>query len=95
MLIYKALLRSANGREFDKDFPNIRLYNDGTGTLARGNYVIELLDKNGKVYRRGFVKDFPRRSKGPWELLRLALNDVNMRYGHDEGEVPFMPISMG
>lgn len=87
MLIFQSRLRSSNGPEYDRGFPDVHIFNTGEGTKSSGCYVIEMRDKNGKVYRRGVVRDFPRLRKGPWELLRLGLNDIEKRYGHDESGV--------
>lgn len=52
-----------------------RIVNDGTGTADSGNYRVEL-SKWGRpksVWRQGTVRGFPRRRRGPWDLLYRAL----------------------
>lgn len=53
----------------------IDIANDGKGTPERGNYMVRLA-KMGRpldTWRRGVVKDFPRLSRGPYDLLLRAL----------------------
>jgi hypothetical protein len=52
--------------------------NDGTGTETKGNYDVRLLKwgDSGKVWKEGRVKGFPRLSRGPWDLLYLALKNI-------------------
>lgn len=52
--------------------------NDGTGTLQRGNYRFQL-SQSGRpnaTSRVGSVRDFPRRAKNVWWLLREVLNEA-------------------
>lgn len=53
----------------------LKIANDGTGTLERGNYTWALDDgkPHGEV-RRGRVRGFPRAPRGgAWRLLRRVL----------------------
>lgn len=49
--------------------------NDGTGTEEIGNYRVTLSKwgRPQRVWRRGRVEGFPRKSRGPWDLLYRAL----------------------
>lgn len=54
------------------------IVNDGSGDIDRGNYDI-MLSKWGQPtvsWKKGRVEDFPRRIRGPWDLLYLALRNV-------------------
>ncbi len=51
----------------------INIANDGTGNGTHGNYDVRLIDKNGRVFKRGRVLRFPRVTRSIWTLLRLAL----------------------
>jgi len=59
------------------------IVNDGTGTLAKGNYKARFSTSKLrlKVWRKGTVKNFPRKNTGVWKLLYLALKDVYERKG--------------
>lgn len=53
----------------------IEIANDGRGTRERGNYKVRLA-KRGRptqAWRHGAVSDFPRQTKGPYDLLLHAL----------------------
>ncbi len=53
----------------------IDIANDGTGTAERGNYKVRLAGFRGphSRWREGAVRDFPRKSRGPYDLLLRAL----------------------
>ena len=58
--------------------------NTGAGTLQEGEYTVSLSkwDRPRLVWKRGSVKAFPRKKRGPWDLLYLALkNCVGNRNG--------------
>ena len=59
------------------------IVNDGTGTLASGNYRARFStsELRPKVWRKGTVKGFSRKKAGVWKLLYLALKDVYERKG--------------
>lgn len=66
------------------------IYNDGTGSHERGNYVVEIARRGSslehdmktrtrrfpKTTRKGAVKDHPRLSAPIWTLVRKALEAV-------------------
>ncbi len=51
------------------------IINDGTGTLAVGNYEVRLSKwgRPGVTWRRGRIEGFPRQRLGPYDLLLRAL----------------------
>lgn len=53
----------------------IDIANDGTGTKTRGNYMVRIQRGERKMgnWIKGAIKDFPRKSKGAFDLLLLAL----------------------
>lgn len=54
----------------------VRIINDGTGDLTRGNYYAELSKKGGfskGIWKRALVKEFPRKSHGALDLLYRVL----------------------
>lgn len=53
----------------------VEVANDGMGTAERGNYKVRLAGfKNASSrWRTGAVLDFPRKSRGPYDLLLRAL----------------------
>lgn len=53
----------------------IDIANDGTGTAERGNYKVKLAGFKSphSRWREGAVRDFPRKSRGPYDLLLRAL----------------------
>jgi len=53
-----------------------KIVNDGTGTLNKGNYRVELYDRAGRLWRFGEVRDFPRRRLLAWDLLHRALTKL-------------------
>lgn len=85
MLIVKIELHSAITGEIT-EIGRMRLYNDGTGTRTRSDYVgevfrgrnFEVLDKN-TVHKRGEVKKWPRLERHVWNLVAVMLK--NMGYG--------------
>lgn len=53
-----------------------KIYNDGTGTRTRGNYVFKFFDKLGRLRTTGEIKDFPRKELNAWSLLYLCLDKM-------------------
>jgi len=54
------------------------IVNDGAGAKDIGNYIVRL-SKWGRpndAWKTGTVKGFRRLSRGPWDLLYLALRDI-------------------
>lgn len=50
--------------------------NTGTGTLARGDYRIELRDAAGRKWKSGHIEGFPRTRLLAWDLLYRALRKL-------------------
>ncbi|HEX9391511.1 MAG TPA: hypothetical protein VF928_09390 [Usitatibacteraceae bacterium] len=58
-----------------RNLGTIEIANDGTGTISRGNYMARFM-KFGRpksIWKTGLVRDFPRQSRGPYDLLLRAL----------------------
>lgn len=73
MLVVKIELHSANTGQ-TSEIGRMRIYNDGTGTKERGNYVVEVFRKSTKnVLRKSTVKDYPRLDYNVWRLVSRAL----------------------
>ena len=53
-----------------------KIYNDLSGTPERGNYKYKLSKKSGKIWRKGEIKGFARKSRSAWRLLYLVLKDI-------------------
>lgn len=53
----------------------VEIANDGMGTAERGNYKVRLagFKSASSRWRTGAVLDFPRKSRGPYDLLLRAL----------------------
>lgn len=62
----------------------VRITNDGTGSVTRGNYQYTIFKANRleifrlKAFRRGELKNFPRKSRGSLELLKRILNQEKL-----------------
>ncbi len=72
-------LKSAVSRTRDRFLGIINVANIGVSgpTNNIGKYKIEIYNSNlKKVWREGRVENFPRHSKGPWDLLFLGLLNV-------------------
>lgn len=51
--------------------------NDGKGTQGSGNYDCSFSKwRSAEVWRRGRVVGFPRKTRGPWDLLYRALRNA-------------------
>lgn len=44
-----------------------------TGTLKRGDYVVRLRDRRGRIFRTAYVKGYPRKQLPAWRLLQAAM----------------------
>jgi hypothetical protein len=58
-----------------KNLGVVEIANDGQGTQTHGNYMVKL-SKFGKpthTWIKGIVQNFPRKTKGPYDLLLQAL----------------------
>jgi hypothetical protein len=65
----------------------IEIANDGTGTVDVGNYDVKLtkeppIAKTRGTWRKGVVRNFPRRTLGPYDLLYRALTVTLAGRGH-------------
>jgi hypothetical protein len=62
----------------------IKIANDGTGTLERGNYNVELShsgrysNKPG-VWKKGKVVGYRRLAQSPYHLVKMALTAAGIR----------------
>lgn len=74
-----------HGSEEDaEEIGRMYIANDGTGTLKRGNYDVEVCRRGttkrpsdgGTATRTGRVEDYPRQSYNVWELVKRALNNA-------------------
>jgi len=53
------------------------IINDGTGTEKRGNYKYTLwLRKNKPSWKKGEIKNFPRKSYNVFKLIKRMLNEI-------------------
>lgn len=57
--------------------------NDGTGDHLSGNYKVSVGYGAKEKWKKGTVKDFPRKRLNAWHLLSRALN--NVLYSDTEG----------
>jgi hypothetical protein len=46
------------------------------GTISRGNYVANLFDKGGKLYKQVKINNFPRRKLLAFDLLYRVLKEA-------------------
>lgn len=74
MIVVKMNLVSAISRSRDGTLVTIEIYNDGTGTAARGNYDFTIRGKRGQVLKEGRVENWPRKAKTPCALLQKVIN---------------------
>jgi hypothetical protein len=85
-------LVSARGAERNRLLGIATIANDGRGTAARGNYVVQLSKagaRAGEAWRHGYVEGFDRKRRGGWDLLFLALRScVGPRNLLDYGLAP-------
>ncbi len=52
---------------------SIKIVNDGTGTLTRGNYEWEIRGRKKQVIRTGRVENWPRNARSAPQLLAKVL----------------------
>lgn len=83
MIVVSVDLHSAiTGRK--KNLGRVIIYNDGTGTIERGNYEAKAFKASSgltnwskrKPIRGGQVKDHPRKFVSVWNLVAKALNSM-------------------
>jgi hypothetical protein len=74
MIIVDMQLQSAISPDRDRTLGRVLIINDGEPTDARlHNYRVEAISTVGRVFRRGNVRDWPRDSRSPLQLLTAAL----------------------
>jgi hypothetical protein len=49
--------------------------NDASGTPTRGNYKAILTDRRNRPFRAAVVKNFPRKARHVFDLLKLVLGN--------------------
>lgn len=81
MITVQVTLMSAQTGQ-SRSLGEVAISNTGDGTSSRGNYVATLQRPGGRV-RLTHVKNFPRKQKSAFELLRQALNAL-----YDAGQLP-------
>jgi hypothetical protein len=54
----------------------IVIANDCTGTGRKGNYKFHALNKAGKPFREGAIKDFPRQELLAYDLVFRVLREM-------------------
>lgn len=71
-------LVSAVSSSRDRHLGTAYIVNDGTGSATVGDYDVTLsqFGKPDVIWRSGKVKNFKRRTLGPWDLLYLALKEI-------------------
>lgn len=75
-------LESAVDARRDRTLAVVNIANKGSGTAARGNYLVAARRGGGRTRFAG-VEGFPRRSRSALELLRRGLNALA-----EKGELP-------
>lgn len=50
--------------------------NDCSGSATRGNYTTRLVNSQGRLFRAGAVKNFPRKRLNAFDLLFRALRET-------------------
>jgi hypothetical protein len=85
MLMVHVVLHSAVTGEVT-EIARMKIVNNGTGSLNRGNYVVDTIFGRGKhtldlgrVARSGIVTDWPRKQRHVWELVMKSLDAVGYR----------------
>jgi len=78
MMLIKIELLPGGDASKRRTLGEIRIVNDGSGSLDVGNYDVTLMKseeyaKSPGVWKRGRVVGFPRRALGPYDLLFRAL----------------------
>lgn len=54
------------------------IFNNGEGTETSGNYTVRLSTRgrNARPWKSGYVRGFPRKRLGGWDLLYRALREI-------------------
>jgi len=75
MLIVKIELHSAVTGQITT-LATGKIINTGTGSPTQGNYLIELRDAAGRIWKTGHIEKFPRKRLLAWDLLHRALEKL-------------------
>jgi len=81
MIVIKVELWSGGSEENAEEIGRTYITNDGTGSISRGNYDVEVCrrgtkekpSQGGRGTREGRVENFPRKSYSIWRLVVRAL----------------------
>ena len=78
MLVVKIELWPGGHEGNAKEIGRAYIWNDGSGTEARGNYKGKILRRGSqtRIWREGRVLGFPRKRLKAWDLLQRFLNDI-------------------
>lgn len=81
MIVIKVELWPGGNEARAQEIARGRIANDGTGTLASGNYRAAFTSEVSadRYLRKADIQNFPRRRKNVWELIRRALEAANER----------------
>lgn len=78
MLVIKIELWPGGDEDLAQELHRGYIWNDATGTLDKGNYQAQFLEKGKKlkgksIWKKGEIKNFPRKRLLAWDLLALTL----------------------
>ena len=78
MIVITIELWPGGKEELKKPLGTMKIINDGTGTQSRGNYKVLLSTWNSpnRKWREGKITGFPRKSKGPYDLIYRGLRKI-------------------
>lgn len=51
----------------------MKIWNDASGNQTRGNYKYVIFNKRGTIFRKGEIKNFPRKRLLGWDLVYRIL----------------------
>ena len=74
MIVVKLEIWPYGDESLARTIGQMRIHNDGTGSLSRGNYEYQLLGKKGKLMSRGSVRHYARNAQHPWNLILKVLD---------------------
>ncbi len=74
MLVISIDLWKYGCEDLKKNLGTLRIINEGTGTHTRGDYRAEFIDKNGRKFKTTTLKDWPRKARSVWQLLKAVLS---------------------
>lgn len=52
----------------------VKITNDGTGTVERGNYRWTVYGRDGRIIKTGYLDNWPRKRKSAGQLLAKVMN---------------------